>query len=313
VDIFDSLTILRMLKHWSQILSEVVAAPSVPILSIAMHSRSEQHMTMVEWNDTYHPLPDKTLHQLFEQRAREQPDSVALVYYDQVFTYKDFNERCNELAHELIRRGVTLDTPIGVCVERRPELLMALIAAVKAGGAYVPLDPANPKERLSFMMEDTNVQFMLTQEHLIPLVLDGSSHTPTTILYVDTFFDVEKRQSRKAADRVDPDVGVTLDNLMYVIYTSGSTGKPKGCMIDHRGPLNNVMCISEVLLLNDPEMRNVLQFYTYSFDPSMLEFNCTLSHGRTLWMARKEELLGDTLVEFMRHNETNVGISRRRC
>ena len=162
-------------------------------------------------------------------QAERTPKAIAVAFGERRLSYGDLNERANSVAHYLRERGVGPNTLVGVCFERSPELIVALLAVWKAGGAYVPLDPAYPKERLSFMIEDANPLILLTQKGCLSLL-----STP-----VDKTICLDVDLALLSGDsKVNPPLATTPSNLAYVMYTSGSTGKPKGAMIVHRGLVN---------------------------------------------------------------------------
>jgi amino acid adenylation domain-containing protein len=192
-------------------------------------SRDEWMQLLRRWNDTRADFPQVCTHQLFEHQVARAPATVAVMSGRRQVSYQDLNERANKVAHFLRRRGVGPDVLVGVCLERSPEMIIALLAVWKAGGAYVPLDPAYPLERLSFMIEDAQPLVLLTEERCRQLF----SAIGDKAIYLDSewpMFDQE------VSDNPTSSAGPA--NLAYVMYTSGSTGKPKGAMITHCGLVN---------------------------------------------------------------------------
>jgi amino acid adenylation domain-containing protein len=181
------------------------------------------------WNDTQADFPQVCAHELFERQAAHSPDAVAVVFGDRQVSYRELNERANRVAHHLRNRGVGPDVLVGVCLNRSPELVVALLAVWKAGGAYVPLDPAYPPERLSFMIGDAQPLVLLTEDKCRPLFSSAGDN----MICLDSDWP---RLAQEADDNLPPVAGA--ENLAYVIYTSGSTGRPKGAMIVHRGLVN---------------------------------------------------------------------------
>ena len=190
---------------------------------------ADRERLLYRWNATGAAVPDLCVHELFERQAAASPEAVAVVHEDRRLSYRELDRRANQVAHHLRRLGVGPETLVGVCMERVPELVVALLAVWKAGGAYVPLDPAYPPERLAFMVGDAGARVLLTQEKLralFPAAGDG-------LVCLDTDWPAIARES---AER--PAAGALPSNLAYVIYTSGSTGQPKGAMILHSGLVN---------------------------------------------------------------------------
>ena len=190
---------------------------------------AERRQVLYEWNDTEAEFPAICAHQLFEQQVEKAPDAIAVVFNDRQLSYRELNQRANRIAHYLRRLGVGPDRLVGVCLQRSPEMVAALLGVWKAGGAYVPLDPSYPQERLSFMVSDAAVQVLLTEkrcEHLF-----SPAHERT--LFLDSDWSMIERESQD-----NPDPQSTPSNLAYVMYTSGSTGTPKGAMILQSGLVN---------------------------------------------------------------------------
>ena len=192
-------------------------------------TEGDRKKILKEWNDTRADYPDVCVHQLFEQQVERSPDAV--VFKDRRLTYRELNQRANQVAHFLRKQGVGPDTLVGVSLERTPELVVGLLGVWKAGGAYVPLDTAYPQERLSFMVQDAGIRMLLTEEkckHLFP-----SCHDKAVCL--DSDWSVMARESTQ---NPIAGAGALPSNLAYVMYTSGSTGQPKGAMIVHSGLVN---------------------------------------------------------------------------
>ncbi|TMJ54236.1 MAG: amino acid adenylation domain-containing protein [Alphaproteobacteria bacterium] len=182
-----------------------------------------------KWNNTRADFPQVCAHELFEQQVARDPAAVALEFGAQQFSYQQLNERANRMAHHLRRSGVGPDVLVGVCFDRSPQMVVALLAVWKAGGAYVPLDPTYPLERLSFMVGDADTAILLTEEKHRRLF----ASTTSKVIYLDSDWPMLVREPH---DNLAPIASPS--NLAYVMYTSGSTGTPKGAMILHRGLVN---------------------------------------------------------------------------
>jgi amino acid adenylation domain-containing protein/non-ribosomal peptide synthase protein (TIGR01720 family) len=221
-DLFDAATIDRMLAHFQVMLAGAVAAPDTPVGQLPLMTEAEREQVLHDWNRTAAEYPiHSTLAQLFERQAALTPEAPAVAG---AFTFAELNRRANRLAHHLRGLGVGPDMLVGVCMERTPELLVALLGVLKAGGAYLPLDPAYPRERLGYMLHDAHVTVLLTEPHL-------ADRLPATGARVITNLHVDGPET-------NPTAAAGPEHLAYVIYTSGSTGRPKGAMIDHRGLVN---------------------------------------------------------------------------
>lgn len=297
VDLFEPETLARMAGHFQTLAAGMAANPDQPITTLPMLTEEEWRQ-LVQWNDTAvsynHPVP--TVHQLFELQVEKTPDKLALVYEEEELTYRQLNEKANQLAHYLQKQGVGLETLVGISVERSPDMVVALLGILKAGGAYLPLDPTYPQERLAYMMADSGLKTLLVQEHLLP----DLPETEAAVFLLDSDWD-------KMADEPisNPESGATPDNLAYVIYTSGSTGKPKGVLVTHRGIPNLAEAQIETFNLK-PESR-CLQFASFSFDASVSEVTTTLLAGATLVLAPQRSMMpGPALVHLLRDKEITV-------
>lgn len=239
--------------------------PELPLLTEA-----ERHQILVEWNNTAADYPrDQCIHQLFEAQVRHTSNAVALVYENMQLTYRQLNQRANQLAHYLQRLGVGPEVPVGLCVERSLEMIVGLLGILKAGGAYVPLDPAYPRERLAFILEDTQAPILVTQEHL----REGLPRHSAQAVYLD--WDGISQESEE-----NPESSVRAENAAYIIYTSGTTGTPKGVVIQHKSLVNYCEAARVAYALKPGD--RVLQFATISFDASAEEIYPCLAYGATL-------------------------------
>ncbi|MFN6483748.1 MULTISPECIES: amino acid adenylation domain-containing protein [unclassified Nostoc] len=289
-DLFEQSTITRMLGHFQILLESIVFNPKQRLSDLGLLTERERQQLLIDWNQTKKSyLDNKCFHQLFEARAKQTPDAIALVFGNQKLSYKELNIRSNQLAHYIKKIGVKTETIVGICVERSLEMIIALLGILKAGGAYLPLDPSYPQERLNFMLEDAQVSVLLTQEKLLP----NFTRFSNKIISIDKDWAAITQHSRK-----NPNSCVTLENLAYVIYTSGSTGQPKGVLIEHRGLSNLAANQIEVFKLQ-PSNR-ILQFASLSFDASIFEIVMALQIGATLYLVNKKCFLpGKALLQLL--------------
>ena len=276
-DLFDAATIERMLGHFQVLLKGIIADPNQRILDLSILTEAENYQLLADWNDTNKEYPkDKCIQELFEEQVKKSPDAVAVIFEDCRLTYQELNTKANQLAHFLRARGIGPQTPVGVFMERRPELLVGLLGIVKSGGAYVPLDPDLPRERLDFMLQDTGAVLLLTQKDLLrrlpetvspPLCLDRdwpqiSSHSPS-----------------------NPEPNTSPDHLAYIMYTSGSTGKPKGVAIRQQGIIRLVKKPNYVTFsVSD----TVAQVSNIAFDAATFEIWGALLNGARLAIISRE-------------------------
>jgi amino acid adenylation domain-containing protein len=236
-------------------------------------SEVERRRLLVEWNDTHAAYPEEAcIHQLFEAQVARTPQAVALVCGPEYLTYHQLNERANRLAHYLQRLGLGPDLLAGICLQRSPQMIIAVLAVLKAGGAYVPLDPVYPSERLAFMLQDCRAAILLTGERE-----SGVGEQSITRLCLDA--DADRQQIAQCA-ATNPASQVQSSHLAYVIYTSGSTGTPKGVAIAHRSLVNHACAFGRYLQVRPGD--RMLQFASLSFDTAAEEIFPTLISGATL-------------------------------
>lgn len=277
--LFDRQSIVRLLDHFQTGLEALVAQPVQRIGDLPLLTVAETEQQVVKWNQTATPFPaDICIHELFEAQVAQHPQAIALRFEGEEWTYQQLNERANQVAHYLQEHGVKPDTLVGLCVERSLEMVMGMLGILKAGGAYVPLDPAYPPERVAFMLEDTHIALLLTQQHLLARL----PHYDALTLCLDS--DWPQIASGYATNNLR--CKVTSKALAYVIYTSGSTGKPKGVMIPYEGLNNRLFWMQQTYHLTAHD--RVLQKTPFSFDVSVWEFFWPLLAGATLVVARPE-------------------------
>lgn len=272
---FPAPAISRLLGHFVTLLEGIAANPRACIGQLPLLSESERHQVLVEWNRTEVNYPkDHCLHQLIEDQVELAPEATALVSEGTSLTYRQLNDRANQLAHYLRSLGVQPEQLVGVCMERSPEMVVALYGILKAGGAYVPLDPAYPAERLAFMIDDARMPVLLTQGSLV----EGLPDQATRLVRLD------RDWSSIGAERGEnPDTICAPENLAYVIYTSGSTGQPKGVAIEHRSAVAFIAWARTVF--TDKELSGVLFSTSICFDLSIFELFVTLAAGGKVILA----------------------------
>jgi aspartate racemase len=297
-DLFDSSTIDRMLGHFRMLLKGVVANREQRLSELPLLTEAERHQVLVEWNDTQTDyLKDRCVHELFEEQAEKNPEAVAVVFDHQHLTYRELNTRANQLAYALRELGVGPEVPVGVCLERSPEMVVAVLGVLKAGGAYVPLDPTYPKERLEFMLEDTSAPVLLVQEatrHVLPEYAAAHTHC----------LGMDSAGIERAEAENPPSSGASPESLAYVIYTSGSTGKPKGVCVPHRA-VGRLVMNADYAPLTSADV--VAQASNCAFDAATWEiWGALLNGARLVVLPRDVTLSPRALAAEIERNEISA-------
>lgn len=252
---------------------------SPPPSSLAQSGRPESAVASTElpppadWNATGRPWSDDLcIHQLFEQQVAKTPDALAVECSGLTLTYRELNERANQLAHFLRQAGVRPNTRVGLALERSLEVVVGVYGILKAGGTYVPLDPSYPQERLSYMTSAARCSLLLTQEKLAGVFKDSSS---TRVIKLDTDWP-----TIAACPRENPAAVATPDDVIYIIFTSGSTGLPKGAAVYHKGFTNLLHWFVTDFQITDQDRSLLVS--SLSFDLTQKNLYATLIRGGRL-------------------------------
>ncbi|MDA2093664.1 amino acid adenylation domain-containing protein [Bacillus cereus] len=292
-ELFSKEEIERFFNVMLVILENTFENPKQKVAEIEIISEEDKRKSLVEFNNPKLDVPPQvTIHEMFERQAMIYPNAIAVTYEKEKITYKELNERANQLAHYLQKKGVGPDTLVGLCVERSLEMIVGILGILKAGGAYVPLDPTYPEQRLQYILEDASIQLFVTQESLKEL-----NWLPENVesICLDRDQDEIGKESKTL-----PVSSVGPQNLAYVIYTSGSTGNPKGVMIEHHNVIRLFKSTDCWYQFNEKDTWTL--FHSYAFDFSVWEIWGALLYGGKLvvvpyWISRSPKDFYQLLVE----------------
>jgi amino acid adenylation domain-containing protein len=282
-DLFEPETVDRLMERYAVLLRGAVARPDAPVADLPLLGPDELRRLRPAWSGADVARPEGALlHGLVAAQAARAPDALAVLGESEALTYADLRARAGRLARRLRRVGAGPDAVVGVCLERSPDLLVALLGVLESGAAWLPLDPEFPRERLAGMIADAAPRVILTDGAAAPRLPDVAG-TPVHRLDGDWStagerFPAPEESPGPADDAVHP------DNLAYVLFTSGSTGRPKGVMISHRGVCNRLLWMQETFDLTPAD--RVLQKTPFSFDVSVWELFWPLIAGAAVVLAR---------------------------
>ncbi|HYC03628.1 MAG TPA: amino acid adenylation domain-containing protein [Azospirillaceae bacterium] len=274
----------RLEGQMHRLLASLDAVQGEPVWRLPVMSGEERRLILEEWNRTDAPVPSATLVKLFAGRVARTPGSTALVHGDRVITYAELDARANRLARRLLSLGIGPETIVGICMQRTPELVMAMLAVLKAGGAVLSIDPAYPVKRIAYMVEDSSVGLVLTELASRAVLPSGVRQLvrddPEEAALIAGLPDGMVKDAERAGQ-------LRRDNLAYIIYTSGSTGRPKPVGVTHGNAVN--LAVDHVFLLEVRPDSRVLQFASPSFDASVVEMLLAFSAGAALVMSDPED------------------------
>ncbi len=290
VDIIKHETALRLKDHFLTLTDNLLINSEAPLSSVSI--LSEEDIRMInQVNNTCTDYPrDKTIAELFEEQAILFPDKTALVFKEKTFTYRELNERANQIAWRLRESGADKNSPVGLLVEKSAEMIVAILGILKAGSGYLPIDPEYPEERINFMITDSGCRIILTNSEKS----DKVNVAGTVLLRLDS-------ESTYHIEKSNPVISNTPSDLAYIIYTSGTTGTPKGTIINQQGVVRLVRDTNYIDIKADDR---VLQSSAIVFDASVEEIYGALLNGATLYVIDKENLLDPgSLGDFLAENK----------
>ncbi|RMZ60274.1 amino acid adenylation domain-containing protein, partial [Chryseobacterium nematophagum] len=309
--LFEQAMMSQVLEGMELMLDQLLQDPNLTTDKLSYVSVLQYQDLIQNWNATGVEYDTSaTIHELFERQVEKTPDHIALVYEDVKLSYRDLNERSNQLAHYLLENyQIKPDELIPLCLERSEQMLIGILGVLKSGGAYVPMDPNYPMDRIEHILGDTNARVVIGEERTKDrlyeykeLIDREEESLPLSILSLNSS---DMKDSLGICSTENPLSSVSSSDLAYVIYTSGTTGKPKGVMIEHRSVVNFVESMIKSHRLD--EYRNVGCYSNYVFDVFISETFPVLCNGNTLWLY-SSVLRSDVrdLNKYIKENEIEV-------
>lgn len=293
-DLFSEARVLRLLDHLRELLSSILANPEEKLSRLNLLTPAERSV-LLKLKTTPHYPREECVHQVFEWQVAKNPDAIAVDYHGNMITYRELNARANQLAHYLQQNKAGNGTLVGVYMERSIEMIVAFLGILKAGAAYVPLDFSYPRERLAFMIEDTQMPVLLTQQaHLAEL-----PPSQAQALCLDSEWATLNQQPRQL-----PPNTARPNSLAYVIYTSGSTGTPKGVPVPHRGITRLVLNTDYVKITAGDR---IAQASNASFDAATFEiWGALLNGARVVGISKDTALSPDEFATALRTRRISI-------
>ncbi len=276
-ELFKRQTIERLFEHYINLLNIIMNDVNTPIKDISIISEEEKEIIIKKFNKTKKNYPkNKTVITLFEEQVLKNKNKNALIFEDKKITYKELNEKANQLAEYLKELNIKQNDIIGIMLPRSTELIYSIIGVLKAGACYIPIDPEYPANRIKYMLEDSNAKCLITSRKL-----EEQIQFSNKIIIDESSFNLCKYSKNNLININNP------NDLVYIIYTSGSTGKPKGVEIMHKNLYNFILGVKEKI--NFDENKNMLSVTTVCFDIFGLELWGALTSGQTLVITNEEE------------------------
>ncbi|VBB05118.1 phosphopantetheine attachment site [Lucifera butyrica] len=275
--LFKPATAERLAEHFMAVLSAIIAQPDSKLADIELLTATEREQLLAGFNPATTEYPrDKTIPELFEEQAAQNPDRIAVTFGDRQLTYAELNRRANQLARALRRRGVTANTIVGLLLDRSPAMITGILGILKAGGAYLPIDPDYPPDRIAYMLADSGARLLITRPEL-----------STAAGFAGDLLDVDD-PALYQGDTANLTKENTARDLAYVIYTSGSTGKPKGNLTMHTNVVRVVKNTNYITITGSDVL---LQLSNYAFDGSVFDIYGALLNGARLVLIDKAAVL----------------------
>ncbi|HEX3043744.1 MAG TPA: amino acid adenylation domain-containing protein [Bacillota bacterium] len=280
--LFKRETVTRFAGHFTNILQAITAHREITLAEIEILDETERQRLLVDFNQTQVTYPEIMIHEMFAIQAQKTPEQIALVFQDQSLTYRELNEKANQLARVLWNKGIKPGTLVAIMMKRSVEMIISILGILKAGGAYLPVDSSYPLDRINYLLNDSNPAILLTDASMAPKMT-------FTQAVVQVHLDELTGEVPELPKVNEP------GDLAYIIYTSGSTGVPKGVMVEHRGIANTILWRAHEYQFT--VLDQVLQLFSHSFDGFLTSFFAPVVSGATIVMPNDEEAKNPVIIK----------------
>lgn len=298
-DLFDAATVRRLADQFSVFLEQIVRHPESAMTGLRTLSDAERDQLLSQWtsNTVGETAVFRCAHEFFEEHASRDPEAPALIMGDRRLTYAKLNARANQFARYMRNLEIGVESRVAICLERCPEMVIAILGIWKAGAAYVPLDPCDPPERLAALVKGAAIDVMIVHEKLLGRLSEPLP--PLVLLDLDA-------ELIALEDDSNLDLAVPLEALAYVIHTSGSTGVPKGVMIQHASLANLVEGLRSIYQRLEQRRLVVGLNAPLVFDSSVKQL-LALAMGHTLCVVPEEARRnGEALLAYAKQTGIEV-------
>ena len=293
--LFSDGYIQRFCNHYITILENILVDSNIKISDISMLSTQEEKQILCDFNNTKSVYPKKPLHVIFEEQVIKTPDNIAVVFEDNKLTYKELNEKANQLAHFLRENGISREDIVCILLDKSLEMIISILAILKAGGAFLPIDVYYPKDRINYMINDSGAKMILTDKQHIS---KSNSQIPTICIELENASIYNNRYSENL-DNINE-----YHDLGYIMYTSGSTGNAKGVMIEQQ---SIVRLVKNTNYIKFEKHERILQTGSIVFDACTFEIWGALLNGFELYIIKKEDLLDSShLQDYLIKNKITI-------
>lgn len=294
---FERETVERLLARFKQILLSFTQPAVDKMTDIDILSTPERQQ-LATWNQTAVAFDQSCgIHELFELQAKKSPDATALIFDDEETSYQELNEQANQLAHYLISEGVDAGDKVGLSIERSSKMMIALFAILKAGAAYVPLDANYPADRLRYIVQDSGLKLIVTQQKQMNKLSQSFENDNILLLTVDSADVKPVIPGLSFESPLLAKTGSNNQNLAYIIYTSGSTGKPKGVMLSHSSATNYIQYAAKSYL--HEEIVGSVVSSPLSFDATITTLFSPLFVGKSVELLADDDKLLEKLADYL--------------
>ncbi len=312
--LYEKVTVERIMSHYANLLEKSIFNVDLQLSDFHLLSEEERKQLLYDFNNTDAEYPNnKTIHELFEAQVDKTPDNTAVIGTFHVMpdkktvavTYRELNERANQLARLLKNKGVKQDTIVVICVDRSIDMLIGIFGILKAGGAYLPVDPYSAQNRTQFILNDSGAEQIVTTKHIT-----GKKEFKEKLIFIDD-------PGIYLGDNSNPGYEIHVENLAYVIYTSGTTGHPKGVLVEHRGVVNYVWWTAKKYVKN--EKINFPLYTSFSFDLTVTSIFTPLITGNAVVVYQGdknafliEKVINEDKVEVIKLTPSHLKLVRNK-